>query len=182
MILALGACASVSVTTDHDKQADFSSYKTYAWLADEQQNSEGQELSPLMHQRIQQRIDTQMAKQGYNKVESNADLLINFSVLTKNKVDINTYQVYDGYAPGWYWAPGHPYGYRRIDLLTSRTETSVKEYTQGTLIIDFIDPASNQLVWRGMGSKRLPSQTTTEKTDELVKLVVESILSHFPPK
>lgn len=132
--------------------------------------------------RFQQEIDSKLANQGYQKIDSGADLLINFSVLTKDKVDINTYQVYDGYAPGWYWAPGYPYGYRRLDFMNTRTETSVKEYTQGTLIIDFVDPANNQLVWRGIGSKRLPSQATSEKTDALVKLVVDSVLNHFPPK
>ena len=62
------------------------------------------------------------------------------------------------------------------------SETKVKEYKSGTLIIDFISPKTNQLVWRGMGSKKIPKSTNPEKMDKLVNQVVMNILKNFPPK
>ena len=66
--------------------------------------------------------------------------------------------------------------------LSAHTETRIDEYQQGSLVIDVIDPTSLELIWRGIGSKRLPESTDAAEMDKLVADVVKSILSKFPPK
>ena len=134
-----------------------------------------------MDTRILDSIEAQLKTQGYNKVDGPMDLLINYSVLTEDKVDITNHSVYGGVAPGWGWRGG--YGYRGMGVgVHGYNDIQVKSYKSGTLIIDFIDPISNQLIWRGIGSKRIPKTVTSEKADELINLVVMSILKNFPPK
>jgi hypothetical protein len=58
----------------------------------------------------------------------------------------------------------------------------VYNYEEGTLIIDFIDVATTQLVWRGAGKVALSNSGSSGADDELVKKVVGKILSKYPPK
>lgn len=64
------------VSIDYDKQANFSSYKTYMW-------AEGTPAkNPLGHQRIIAGIEAQLAAKGWQKVENDSDISSN----TRNEV------------------------------------------------------------------------------------------------
>jgi len=172
-------CSSVKVSTDHDKNTDFSNFKSYQWIdVKTDNNKDAIEVDAIMDARIRNTINQQLALQGYKKVAENADLQLNYSVLTQDKTDIRTYNTYSGYPSRWGWRGG--YGYRGMGMGSS--DTVIKTYQSGTLVIDFVDPASNKLVWRGLGSERLPEEKTSEIMDSLVKKVVESVLNKFPPK
>jgi hypothetical protein len=53
----------------------------------------------------------------------------------------------------------------------------VRQYKQGTLIIDLIDASTKELVWRGVGK----SEITNEDREEQIKQVVSDILAKYPP-
>ncbi len=55
------------------------------------------------------------------------------------------------------------------------------QYTEGTLFVDFIDPQSKQLQWRGMVSKRLSKSRTMEERKQMVDEIVTSVIAKFPP-
>jgi hypothetical protein len=57
----------------------------------------------------------------------------------------------------------------------------VDQYEVGTLIIDFIDSASRQLVWRGTGSRRLARSSNTAQMTQRANEAVDEILDPFPP-
>ena len=96
--IVLGVCFLLSmsvtayaqkVTTDFDKAAPFSQFKTYAWI-------EGTPAkSPQMRERITESIDKQLAVKGLLKIDrdSNPDLLVAYHAAT----DVET-QVY---TTGW---------------------------------------------------------------------------------
>ena len=52
----------------------------------------------------------------------------------------------------------------------------------GSLLIDVIDAASQKLVWRGTAAGEVDPGLTSKQRDERTKAIVQSILSHFPPK
>jgi hypothetical protein len=52
----------------------------------------------------------------------------------------------------------------------------------GSLLIDVIDAASQKLVWRGTAAGEVDPGLTSKQRDERTKVIVQSILSHFPPK
>jgi hypothetical protein len=62
------------------------------------------------------------------------------------------------------------------------TQTTAREYEVGTLILDVVDRASNQLVWRGAKEGRLQKNQSPEKRTEVIKETVANILSNFPPQ
>ena len=77
---------------------------------------------------------------------------------------------------------GFGYGtYGRRGGIGIGTGTSVRQYDQGTLVIDFIDAATEQLVWRGTGSDRLYNQLTPEETTSKVNNLVKKIMEQYPP-
>ena len=177
LVLLLSACSGVQVSTDYDQDVDFNNLVRYDWLPSESGYSGAQGDSPLMTERIVSAVDQQLNLQGYNKALP-ADFFVNFGITTAQRTDIRSYDNYGGYGPGWGW--GMNYGYS--GMAGGYTETYVDYYQQGTLIIDVIDPESMQLIWRGVGTKRLPDSTNAAERDKLVAEIVKSILAKFPPQ
>ena len=52
-------------------------------------------------------------------------------------------------------------------------------YEEGTMILDLVDRAKGQLVWRGTLTKALGS---SRPSDEEVRKAVRKVLIDFPPK
>jgi len=178
--LALSACSTIKVSTDYDQSADFSALKGFNWLPDSAKITEESAYlnNRIMDVRITKAIDKQLAAQGF-KFSTTADFYINYSITSEKKTDIRSYDNYSGYGPSWGWGVG--YGHRGMSL-SAHTETRIDEYQQGSLIIDVIDPTSLELIWRGIGSKRLPESTDAAEMDKLVANIVKNILEKFPPK
>jgi hypothetical protein len=65
-------------------------------------------------------------------------------------------------------------------LLGARSTARV-EYTANTIVIDVIDPTSNEVVWQGSGETAPNSNATVEEQSDLIRRVVEKILKDFPP-
>ena len=53
-------------------------------------------------------------------------------------------------------------------------------YTQGVLVIDIIDAAEGQPVWRGASAKKITGDDRENMT-AVINAVVDTILSEFPP-
>lgn len=178
--LLLAACSSVKVSTDYDQSADFTALKNFAWLPESAKvEKESAYLNNrIMDVRLTKAIDKQLISQGFSPSKA-ADFYVNYSITSQQKTDIRTYDSYSGYGPSWGWGAG--YGHRGM-AFNAHSETRVDEYQQGSLIVDVIDPKSLELIWRGIGSKRLPESTDAADMDKLVAEVVKSILVKFPPK
>ena len=74
-----------------------------------------------------------------------------------------------GYGPyrGWYGGGG----------------VNTYQYQQGTLIIDFVDAESKQLVWRGTAEGVVgEGKTDPEKAQKKIDEIVGKMLKDYPPK
>ncbi|WP_136668440.1 DUF4136 domain-containing protein [Flavobacterium sp. H122] len=159
-ILFLTACSSVSVNADYDKRANFSNYKSFAYL---KSGIDKAEISDLDKKRILYALDDVMATKGFSKSE-NADILISFFTKERERVDY-----YNNFGMSWGWNPWWGFNY-------SRPVTT----TEGTLIIDIIDAKTKELVWQGKGSGYLTDDV--DKKEERVKEFVTKILEKYPPQ
>ncbi len=95
-------------------------------------------------------------------------MLVGYHVSTRQKLDVRTVDSHYGYG---HWP-------RRRSVVTT---TEVREYEQGTLVIDIVDAARDMLVWRGAGEARLRSDPTPEQMSQRVREAVAEILGRFPP-
>jgi len=63
----------------------------------------------------------------------------------------------------------------------SSPNISVRQYTEGTFIVDMVDPARNQSVWRSTIQSRLKSKPDIEKAQQRRQEAVRAIFAGFPP-
>jgi hypothetical protein len=159
----LSSCSSVYVNTDYDKKANFAAYKTYAY---NKSSIDKLEISDLDKKRILYAIDAVMPTKQFSKSE-NPDVLINIFTKERERVDVYNNMGW-GYGFGWGWGPNWGMGY-------SRTTTT----PEGTLYIDIVDAKTKELVWQGIGTGYLT--TNTEKKDERIAEFVAKILEKYPP-
>lgn len=157
-ILLVTSCASVSVSTDYDKQAPFDSYKTFAFY---KPGIDKVKISDLDKKRILRAIEKEMLVKGFVKSET-PDLLVNINTTTEKNV--NVYNAGIGYG----WGPWYG-GYNR----------HISSSTNGVLYIDLINSKDKQLVWQGRGSGYLTHNI--EKKDERTQEFVTKILEKYPP-
>jgi hypothetical protein len=94
-------------------------------------------------------------------------------VSIEGKLDVDT--IYRDYPRGGY----ERYGYRRGGW--GHTETRVREYDEGTLLIDVLQAGSGALLWRGSGVATVREESSPEKRTERINTAVNKILERFPP-
>jgi hypothetical protein len=170
MTMIAGCGTSISVNYDYDVNANFEEYRTYDWVplpeAAPGSAKRAQQSNDLLDKRIKSNVDAVLSERGLSVNSSSPDMLVVYHVGVQDKVQVTDWGYrYSDYYWGW--------GGRDID---------VYNYEEGTLIIDFIDAQTKELVWRGAGSVALDSSTSPEKSDELVRKVVGKIMSRYPPK
>lgn len=159
-LLILTACSSVYVNTDYDKKANFSQYKTFAYL---KSGIDKAEISDLDKRRILYSLDEVLTAKGFTKSD-NADILISFFTKERERVDY-----YNNVGWTWGWNPWWGFNY-------NIPSTS----TEGTLIIDVIDGKTKELIWQGKGSGYLTQDV--DRKDARIKEFVSKILEKYPPQ
>jgi hypothetical protein len=178
MLSVLAACAiEPRIHSLHDPQADFSRFTTYNFAPEA---GAGEQYTSLLTRNLQYAIAQEMESRGYRRGD-NPDLLVNFKVRTREKIDVHEmpvmrsspfytpypYPYYYSYRFGFY----NPWPYYAY-------ETRIVQYTEGTLNIDLIDAPARQLVWEGAAIGRV--REDKENMPEYVREVVASIFERYP--
>jgi len=171
----LAACSTVTVTTDYDRAASFGKYKTYAL----EPAVHGQTLSPTSEAALRDALRTELATRGISEAPAaKADLAVVRHVLTQEKVSVQQYSDWGyGYHGTW------PYTYGTYGVWTGapHTYTDVRNYTQGTLILDFVDTHTKKLVFRGTGTAVVGGpESNAGKIQEAVKKTVAGFPGDAP--
>ena len=152
----LTGCSTVQIETDYDRSVDFSQYHTYRWIP----HVKGTEDNPLMRDQllkshVMNSVDAHLAKKGYVKIEEGTpDFLLAYFFTARNRVDVTHYY-------GYYYP-----------------STSVYKYKEGTLIVDVVDAAEKQLIWRGWATDVLHDRN---RIADQIDYTVEKLLQRFPP-
>ena len=163
ILCILAACSttpSVTVNTDYDHSATFGKYHTYALDA----ASIG--LSPTGNAALQSALRSSLASRGLKESGQNADLYIVPTVFTREKLNVmpgGGYSVYPSmygrYARGW------------------AMNAEVQQYTEGSLVIDFVDRKTHKLVFRGRGQAAVGA---TERNAAAIQEAVNKIVAAYP--
>lgn len=169
----LAACAGVRVTHDFDPDANFSRLRTWTWMPGAQPEPTGDPRldSPLIDARIRAAVEDVLVSRGHPKVASveEADFLVDYHLSVERRLDARSIGTGIGY--------GHYHRWGTLDV-----ETVVREYEEGTLVIDIADARARRLVWRGWGTRRLRRYPTPEQTTRTINETVAEVLEQFPPR
>jgi len=165
LLFVLNSCQSIRVASDYDKEANFTSYKTYAFL---KQGVDKVEINDLDKKRILKSIEGALSLKGFSASE-NPDILINIATDSHKNISIHQ-DPFAYYGFGWGWSPfyGGYYGNR------------VQSTTEGVLYIDVIDANTKSLVWQGKGVGYLSE--FSKNRDTRIQDFVNQIMEAYPPQ
>jgi hypothetical protein len=158
------ACSTLEVHTDYDENYKFDTIKTYSVI---HRTKEGE--NTLLNDRITHAIEDVLTTKGYTQTSrEDADVLVVYHYNTKDKVDIQTdYQMI---------------GIRRYGFGGGMVATtSAYEYTEGMIIIDFLDKKSKKIIYRSVGTLEVQEQKTPQERKAYVKKIIQEVLKDFPP-
>ncbi len=182
-VVSVSGCATVSIDSDFDPAADFSSLKTYGWLTDPRdaasvgsKDFEIQVPEPLIDARIRAAIDSELSGKGYRKVApSEADFRVVYYLGVRDVRDIQIVERYHGYSHyhGYYWH-GMPY-------TTVVTEPIVFDYKEGRMVVDIVHSKQDKLMWRGYAQGYYSDYDSASDRNERINTAVHDMLEQFPP-
>ncbi|MEN8184764.1 MAG: DUF4136 domain-containing protein [Myxococcota bacterium] len=166
LLLLSSGCQTVRITTDYDTSVDFSSLHSWAFEPREIPASRDPRLDDsLVRSRVRAALESELALKGYVRaVGVPPDFLVDIHLALERSLDVRT--VHHGTGRGW----------GRGD-----SETIVREVEEGSLIVDFMDPGTGDLLWRGMARAPLRRNTTPAERNERVRETVRRMLEEFPP-
>jgi hypothetical protein len=181
--LTLGACSGSppKPTVDFKQDYQFASARKIAFYKDSGHVSGDNplQISDMQRNRVNEALQQALEKRGYQFVAtaSEADLLMSWHLATQDKTDVRTYST-----PTYAGAYGPYNRYARYNCwscMAPQTDVSVRNYTEGTFIVDMIDPELGQSVWRGVIQSKLKDEPTTEQ--EKFNAAADAIFASFPP-
>jgi hypothetical protein len=158
IVASLAVPAGASVQVDHEADADFESYHTYAWRP-------GTEAArPEAQQWVVQAVERELEARGMRKVsEDKAD----FYVVTHAFAEMNN-QIRSNYV--------------HLDVYDVGVITSdVVDTSKGVLMVDLIDGQSGRPVWRAL-AKEVMGNPSSKKVRKTIDKVTRKMFKDFPPR
>lgn len=168
-----GARGASAIKTPYARMNNF---MTYAWYQKQPvaEPAYDKGYNANLHRNIQKAVEEELQEQGYRKVDTNPDVLVAYDVsvsVPEEKDKPGNFANGFGYSYGY--MTGYRYTYGNADMPGYR---SVDLFKQGTLIIDFISPQSNMLLWRGWAEGGIRNFKAGYKTvQQQVEEVIEKL-------
>lgn len=170
ILTMVAACSTpLEATMDFDDQFDFSKVQKIAIQPVDRTNLSMIRISDMQVDRIDEALAAELQRKGFQVVADNAqaDMFLTWHLVTEERTDVRTYNSMS-YYNCWRCGP-------------NVSDVSVRQYTQGTFIVDMIDPVRNQSVWRSIIESRLQSNPNPESAPERRREAAAAIFAEFPP-
>lgn len=170
--LVIAGCAA-PVHVEKDPQTDFSKYKTYAWI-DENNGKKGK-ANDLEEKNVHEAVSKELQNSRWKEVTSNPDVLISYDVLIERSVRRETNPVYTQSASRLYF---NPYTRRYGTIYYPSRFLGYDDYNipirEGTLTITVTDANTDKTIWQGwttdeVNSRRLSHKELNDKVKAIFK-------------
>jgi hypothetical protein len=159
LALTVTPCLAGSAKNDFDPGVDFSRFKTFAFVGGHNLDGSDWLDEPEMRDRFRNFISGALEMRGLLEVPNdlNPGLAVRFWVGRRQKQDVKVVgfgasSMWGGYPP--YWSGAWAYSYE---------EYVIENYSEGTLVVDLIDPASKELVWRTFLKQKIEDRAKAYK-------------------
>ena len=166
-LLSVTGCSSLRVVVDRDSTIPIPPGSTWAWGPKPSERGP-EELDPrvnntIIHGRVKRSVEAVLAQKGFRQVDDQqtADFLVYYRIGVRDARQIVTQTVGGGWGWGYYGAP---------PIVTSREVT----YTEGSLMIDLVQRATNKLAFRAIGLDQ--DVTQADSSDEQMTQTVARML------
>jgi hypothetical protein len=152
LTLSSVAVMAQSVQTDYDHSFNLARLKTYDFHQQTRKPGDPLAASPMNDRRIHNALASQLRAQGFaSSTTMQPDFLIAYFVTTRKGLDIRD---------------------NRFGILQRMGSVNVNQVTEGSIVVVFIDNATNQEVWRGYVSGTIdPKDLDKDVNKGIAKLV-----------
>ncbi|MGH7492340.1 MAG: DUF4136 domain-containing protein [bacterium] len=197
LIAGMMGCSTALVNSDFDREVYFPDHQTFDWAPQPQKSDSGYYAeNSLLEKRLHNVVERELTAKGLRKQTAGMpDFLIAYSVEFKDKLDVIAPDYdywpayYGGYWPRYYalgfgYWPGHYYfGFRSRYYygpgFYGNEGPYLRENKEVTLTLDFLNPETKELIWRGWYVDRVEDVMLPE--DRIIE-AVKRILERFPPE
>ena len=170
-LLVVAGCASgPTIRSNIDPGVDFSGFRTFGFFEPLATDREG--YQSLVSQQLVTATERELLARGLTRSDTNPDLLINFSANLDQRLRVRQ-------TPATSAGGMHRHRRGLYNTWPGYQQTEIRQYTQGTLGIDVVDPARRQLIWEGFAIGRV-TQSTTDNLGPVLNDAVVDILRDFP--
>jgi hypothetical protein len=159
--------AAQKIKIEYEKTADFSKFKTYAWVPGTPV------FDPQMDAYIQNRLVEVLRRSGMIEAAVNAaDILVTYHAALSTDLNVGT-----ALDPTFAASGGTPIAGHSIWETSATGGTHV---TKGSIAFEILDRVAKRPVWIGT-AKHSVSDAHQERWNDVEK-ALDKLLSHFPPK
>lgn len=183
-LLMLGgsvAAQKLEIKSDVDREADFSTIRTFALLPPAPMLTDMAPDAPrnptLTHEAlappIEAAIERELLARGLVKAPpESADIHVVYTMALKSSVSQSYLGEHYGYITGW----GSP-----VPAALAPT-TSLQGYQKGTIVVDVVKPAAKRAIWRGTVVTKIEALRSLEQRIERIDVATARMFERFPVK
>ena len=177
-VFLLASCSSTA-HIEKDDNADFTRYKTFAWVdKDGEGRPDQNKNNDLTELRIREAVNKELEKSaGWKEVKNRPDVLLTYDVLVEKGVKQSSNPVYSRPSSRLVYNPytrRYTTIYYPSELMGyERDERGIKE---GTITISMIDSKTDKTVWQGWTTDEVNSKNLTTRE---IQNSVKSIFKKF---
>lgn len=175
VVVLLASCLlrAGNVETDFDPAVDFSRFKTFSFVGEQEITRTGLLSDPTIRERLKNFIAGAMEPVGLHEVpiDQKYSLAVRYWVTRQQKKEETVVSSPDPFLAGYpaYWTGAWAWSY---------DEYVIYHYVEGTLVVDLIDPATKDLVWRTFLRQKIEDR---EKAYAEAKNNLAKSFAMFPP-
>jgi hypothetical protein len=170
--ILLNACATTPrVFTNEAPNAQFDRYRTYAY-AEKLGTDNNADVRSLLSQYLIIEVSRQLDSRGYQQVETDADVIVDFALVTKEKLRSTPSTSLGGF---YGYGPYPGYGYYG----NYGGGQNITQYTEGTLSVAVVDRRTMSVAWEGINISRI-TDAVRENMGGNAAVVIDEIFARFP--
>lgn len=174
----LAGCASIDVRSDWDSTVDFSGFQRFHWIEPPRhENADPFADNDLLRKRVRLAVFRTLEERGYRPTSSaeEADFLITWDITLEERLRVS-----GGHLGGYYGGYRYPFYSGYPGHAGAGGSSTVRSDQDSTLLIDFLDARTRQLVWRGWANEVVGTRDQVRDLEE-VEQGIRQILGAFPP-
>lgn len=178
IVFLLTSCGTTA-HIEKDDQADFTKYKTFAWIdKDGEGRNDRNRSNDLAEQKIREAVNKELEKTSrWRESKNKPDILLSYDVLVEKNVKEQNDPVYSRPFTRIFY---NPYTRRYSTIYYpsqflgyDREQRSIRE---GTVTITMIDARTDKTVWQGWATDEVNSRNMTSRE---IQAAVRSIFRKF---
>jgi hypothetical protein len=161
LMLVGGISFGMNVKTDYDRSFDFGRLKTFAFADQKRRDGNLLQRNTLVDNRIREALRRDLEARGFRyQPDGQANFVIAYYARERERAEVEPVGYGMPYRWRWGWGP----------------TVWTRYYTQGSVIVDFIEPTNNQLIWRGRVTDTVNG---LDQSDKQIDKGAQELVKHF---